>query len=289
IKPSVSMAAYLDAFASNPDKPRHINWIQGPLIGMGAFGKVFYGANCETKEIMAVKQVPIRTGSMDPTQKKRLLEALHSEISLLKNLDHENIVRYLAGYNTEENVINVFLEYVSGGSVTSALALMGPFEECLIQSLVSQVLAGLMYLHDSFIIHRDIKGGNILIDEKGWVKISDFGISKRNKYDMAYKTNSMMSIQGTVYWMAPEVIKNKGYSAKVDIWSLGCMILEMITCTHPWKNLDEIQTLWRLGRFDKPPLPDKLSPLVTDFLGKTFCTNPEDRPTAHELLLHPFC
>lgn len=85
------------------------------------------------------------------------------------------------------------------------------------------------------------------------------------------------------------MIKGKGYSAKVDIWSLGCVILEMLTCKHPWQGLDEIQTLWRLGRFDRPPMPSDLSKKAMNFLEKTFAIDPNDRPTACSLLDHEFC
>ena len=164
---SPSNADFLETFAIKPDEPKSFNWIQGPLIGMGSFGKVFYGANCENGDIMAVKQVPIKNSAFDSKTKKKMLIALYTEIELLKNLDHANIVRYL-GYYTEKNVINVFLEYVSGGSVTSALALMGPFDELLVKSLIMQTLHGLNYLHKMHIIHRDIKGGN----SKHWQKFN---------------------------------------------------------------------------------------------------------------------
>ena len=177
IAQSASVADFLEAFATSPDIEKQIQWVQGPLIGAGAFGKVFYGANRETGELMAVKQVPLRSG--DPKLRKKMMVGLHLEIALLKDLKHDNIVRYL-GYNVENGIINVFLEYVSGGSITSALSVMGAFEEPLVKSVTAQILDGLDYLHKRNIIHRDIKGANVLMDEEGNVKLSDFGISKRN-------------------------------------------------------------------------------------------------------------
>ncbi|KAJ3159282.1 hypothetical protein HDU86_001885 [Geranomyces michiganensis] len=299
------------AFTIEPDTPRAVEWVCGPLIGKGSYGKVYYGVNVKTGEILAVKQVELAAklpprkneGGASPAAgggenaggggggkkdvRRRMVDALHREITLLKDLDHENIVRYL-GYDTKGKTISVFLEYVSGGSVASSIATMGRFEEPLVRSLTCQILCGLGYLHERSIIHRDIKGGNILLDENGVAKISDFGISKKNEYKFAYRFNSRMSLQGSVHWMAPEVIKGKGYSAKVDIWSLGCLILEMFTGFHPWRQLDELQTMWRLGKENAPPIPDWLSKEAQDFLAQCFAIDPDERPTAAELLCHPF-
>ncbi|KAJ3045028.1 hypothetical protein HDV00_012450 [Rhizophlyctis rosea] len=285
------------AFTNAPDTPRPVDWIKGDLIGSGSFGRVYYGVNVTTGEIMAVKQVELASPNSLPPKahaaggihalRKRMVDALHREITLLKDLNHENIVRYL-GYDVQGNMINVFLEYVSGGSVASSIARMGKFEEGLVRSVTCQVLSGLEYLHERSIIHRDIKGGNILLDENGVAKISDFGISKKNEYKMAYRYNSRMSIQGSVYWMAPEVIKAKGYSAKVDIWSLGCVVLEMFTGGHPWQKLDELQTMWRLGRENRPDVPDGVGEEGRAFVGKCFTIDPDERPTATALLTDPF-
>jgi len=108
---------------------------------------------------------------------------------------------------------------------------------------------------------------------------------------MAYKWNSRMSVQGSVYWMAPEVIKGKGYSAKVDIWSLGCLALEMFTGQHPWSQFqDQTAALYRLGQPDpRPFVPNFISAAGQDFLDKCFTLDPELRPTAAELLDHEFC
>lgn len=255
-------------------------WIKGKLIGQGSFGKVYYGMNTENNQIMAVKQVDIKN--------KKMVEALNAEITFMKDLRHENIVHYYGSEYGE--TFNVFLEYVSGGSVASMLSRFGKFTEPLIKSLTSQILSGLEYLHERSIIHRDIKGANILVDEDGIAKISDFGISKKNEYEKAYKFNSRMSgFKGTVYWMAPEVVKGRGYSAKVDIWSFGCCVLEMFTGTHPWTGFSEAQpVIYKLCTMNRPAIPDSIGVDAKDFIDKSLSINPDNRPTASELLTHKF-
>ncbi|KAI9357266.1 kinase-like domain-containing protein, partial [Zopfochytrium polystomum] len=251
-----------------------IEWRKGKLIGRGSFAQVFYGVNLTTSEIMAVKQVeliPAKKGAGTETSKlrRKMAEALKMEIRLLRELDHPHVVRYL-GFDIEDNVISVFLQYVEGGSIASMLATYGAFETAMVRSFTSHIVEGLRYLHDRCIIHRDIKGANLLVDGEGLVRISDFGISKKSEYKLAYKYDSRMSLQGSVFWMAPEVIKGKGYSAKVDIWSLGCVVLEMLTGHHPWEQLNEMQTMWRLGKENAPPLPSTLEESARQFLGKCY-------------------
>ncbi|CAG8750717.1 10966_t:CDS:10, partial [Dentiscutata erythropus] len=139
-----------------------IKWIKGNFIGMGSFGSVYLGLNSFTGELMAVKQVELPTeNSSNNERKKSMLDALQREITLLEELQHENIVQYL-GSQYEEGTFNIFLEYVPGGSVATMLNNYGPLEEQLIQSFVRQILQGLNYLHEKDIIHRDIKGANVL-------------------------------------------------------------------------------------------------------------------------------
>lgn len=215
---SESLSEIHERFAETLEGPYALKWIKGPLIGQGISGKVFYGVNTETGAIMAVKQVKVHRSTT--TNRLNVVESILGEVSLLKGLNHPNIVRY-HGYGLELGHVNVFLEYVSGGSVSSALATLGKFPELLVRSIAVQVLAGISHLHLNGIIHRDIKGANILLSETGWAKLSDFGVSKKRAnapLDKAYWNSSKMSLQGTVYWMAPEIVKDRGYSAKVDIW-----------------------------------------------------------------------
>ncbi|KAI9006088.1 kinase-like domain-containing protein, partial [Gaertneriomyces semiglobifer] len=208
--------------------------------------------------------------------------ALKREIDFLKDLEHEHIVRYL-GSEVTESCFNVFLEYVSGGSIASCLQRYGAFEEEGARHITAQILCGLEYLHGRGIIHRDIKGANILVDEDGIIKISDFGISKKNEYREAYQRMTRMSMQGSIPWMAPEVARGRGYSAKVDIWSLGCLVLEMLTNRTPWHKVRG-NVIYLLGTGNKPPIADSVCGPARTFLEQCFEVDPEKRPTATELL-----
>lgn len=273
-----------------------VNWMQGTLIGQGSFGSVFLALHAVTGELMAVKQVEVPSNSNSNLDKKKesMVAALKREIDLLRDLQHENIVQYL-GSNSDEEHFNIFLEYVPGGSVAAMLNSYGSLQEPLIRNFVRQILAGLSYLHGRDIIHRDIKGANVLVDNKGNIKISDFGISKRVEASalLAPQKNGghihRPSLQGSVFWMAPEVVKQTSYTRKADIWSLGCLIVEMFTGNHPFPNCSQLQAIFRIGGSSaKPTTPDVASEEGKAFLSKTFEIDHENRPSADELLLEPF-
>ncbi|CEI86220.1 hypothetical protein RMCBS344292_00663 [Rhizopus microsporus] len=286
--PSVSEHMSL-SHANTSDTP--IQWIRGKLIGKGSFGKVYLAFNVGSSEVIAVKQVEVPKTVSDMLNERQhdVVEALYQEIMMLRDLDHENIVQYLGyGRDDTEGVINIFLEYVSGGSLSSRLSVHGPFDESLTRYITKQICSGLAYLHSRNILHRDIKAANILIEQDGICKISDFGLSKKNDYDEVYDENSRMSLRGSIYWMAPEVVKNEPYSAKVDIWSLGCTVLEMLTGQRPWLALSQIAAIYNLGRLNSPNIPDHISNCAKDFLKQCFIIDPIQRPTATNLLEHEF-
>ncbi|GAA6013886.1 hypothetical protein JCM10207_008223 [Rhodosporidiobolus poonsookiae] len=268
---------------------RGMKWIKGALIGQGSFGSVYLGMNPMTGSLMAVKQVELPTGnSHNEERKKGMLGALEREIELLKVLQHDNIVQYLDS-STADKHLNIFLEYVPGGSVAALLQNYGAFEEALVSKFVRQILTGLAYLHEREIIHRDIKGANILVDNKGNIKISDFGISKKVEDNLLSGAKvHRPSLQGSVYWMAPEVVKQTAYTSKADIWSLGCLVVEMLTGAHPWANLTQMQAIFRIGSSIRPTVPDDISSEADDFLEQTFEIEHTDRPPAKELLQHAF-
>lgn len=272
-------------------------WIKGELIGRGSFGSVYLALNVTTGEMLAVKQVVVPGFSLsDSSSNSEGIDALHKEVETMKDLDHLNIVQYL-GFEQKNNRYSLFLEYVAGGSIASCLKSYGKFDEPLIKFITKQVLLGLAYLHSNGILHRDLKADNLLLEIDGTCKISDFGILKKSK-DI-YVNNAEMSMQGTVFWMAPEVIDNmvedkkQGYSAKIDIWSLGCVVLEMFAGKRPWSNEAVVSAIYKIGKTKlAPPIPEDIEHLVTDdakdFINRCFTIDSEQRPTAKELLEHPF-
>ncbi|MCJ1476933.1 ATP binding [Lambiella insularis] len=284
----------LDQFLKG-DSWDNVKWMQGSLIGQGSFGSVFLALHAITGELMAVKQVemPSKSNSDIDKRKQVMVAALKREIDLLRDLQHPHIVQYL-GSNCDEEHFNIFLEYVPGGSVAAMLNTYGQLKEPLIRNFVRQILDGLSYLHGQDIIHRDIKGANVLVDNKGNIKISDFGISKRVEASALLHPAKgghihRPSLQGSVFWMAPEVVKQTSYTRKADIWSLGCLIVEMFTGTHPFPNCSQLQAIFQIGGSGaKPTTPENASEEGKAFLKQTFEIDHEKRPSADELLLSPF-
>ncbi|CAG8980185.1 hypothetical protein HYALB_00007428 [Hymenoscyphus albidus] len=279
-----------------PKRQATFRWFKGQLIGKGTYGRVYLGMNATTGEFLAVKQVEVsaKAAGNDKEKMREMVAALDIEIDTMQHLDHVNIVQYL-GCERKETSISIFLEYISGGSVGSCLRKHGKFEEQVVSSLTRQTLAGLEYLHREGILHRDLKADNILLDLDGTCKISDFGISKKS--DNIYGNDASNNMQGSVFWMAPEVVRSQGqgYSAKVDIWSLGCVVLEMFAGRRPWSKEETVGAIYKLGSLNEaPPVPDdvsrEISPIAVAFMADCFTIVPSERPTAQTLLSeHPFC
>ncbi|XP_063941086.1 mitogen-activated protein kinase kinase kinase NPK1 isoform X2 [Daucus carota subsp. sativus] len=271
---------------NSPTAPT-IRWRKGEMIGCGAFGQVYMGMNLDSGELLAVKQVLIVANNASKEKAQAHIKELEEEVKLLKNLSHPNIVRYL-GTVKEEETLNILLEFVSGGSISSLLGKFGSFPEAVVRMYTKQLLLGLDYLHKNGIMHRDIKGANILVDNRGCIKLADFGASKK-VVELATITGAK-SMKGTPYWMAPEVILQTGHSFSADIWSVGCTIIEMATGKPPWsEQYQEVAALFHIGSTKShPPIPDHLSAEAKDFLLQCLQKEPELRPTACDLLQHPF-
>ncbi|KAM7272397.1 hypothetical protein ACFE04_027060 [Oxalis oulophora] len=264
----------------NPPSPTS-RWKKGKLLGRGTFGHVYVGFNSESGEMCAMKEVTLFA---DDAKSKESAKQLMQEINLLSRLRHPNIVQYYESEKIDDRLY-IYLEYVSGGSIYKLLQEYGALGEAALRSYTHQILSGLAFLHSKSTVHRDIKGANILVDPNGRVKLADFGMAKH-----ITGQSCPLSFKGSPYWMAPEVIKNaSGCNLAVDIWSLGCTVLEMATTKPPWSQYEGVAAMFKIGNSKElPVIPDNLSDEGKDFVRKCLQRNPMHRPSAAQLLEHPF-
>ncbi|URE16944.1 Mitogen-activated protein kinase kinase kinase [Musa troglodytarum] len=254
------------------------SWMQGLLLGSGSYGKVYEGIS-DDGVFFAVKEVSLLDQGINAPQ---CILQLEQEVALLSQFEHENIVQYY-GTDKESSKLFIFLELVTQGSLAS-LYQKYHLRDTQVSAYTWQILHGLNYLHERNVVHRDIKCANILVHANGSVKLADFGLAKEiTKFDM------LKSCKGSVYWMAPEVVNpKKTYGPACDIWSLGCTVLEMLTRQIPYPSLEWTQALFKIGRGEQPPIPNYLSRDARDFISQCVKANPDDRPSASQLLEHPF-
>ncbi|OMJ81088.1 hypothetical protein SteCoe_18499 [Stentor coeruleus] len=265
------------------DGEKSIVWIKGEKIGSGAFGTVFRAIDTETADYFAVKCIPLKPYK---DHSCKLIKLIQKEVNILKTLNHPNIIKY---YQTDldihNNEISIIIEYASNGNLQTFVSEFKPLSHKVLQRFTREILMALSYMHGKGIIHRDLKCSNILIAEDSSIKLSDFGLSKLIESD-----DKVLEIAGTLYWMPPEMFTNRGYSFAADVWSLGCTVVEMMTGSPPWANTyklvkDIIKAITSPNNF--PEIPS-CSAELKDFLLKCFTRKPEDRPSAEELLHHPF-
>ncbi|NXH94680.1 STK10 kinase, partial [Pachycephala philippinensis] len=252
-------------------------------LGDGAFGKVYKAKNKETGALAAAKV--IETKSEDE------LEDYMVEIEILATCDHPHIVKLLGAFYWDSKLW-IMIEFCPGGAVDATmLELDRGLTEPQIQVICRQMLEALHYLHSKRIIHRDLKAGNVLLTQDGDIKLADFGVSAKNMKTLQKRD----SFIGTPYWMAPEVVmcetmKDTPYDYKADIWSLGITLIEMAQIEPPHHELNPMRVLLKIAKSDPPTLscPSKWSVEFRDFLKKALDKNPESRPSAAQLLEHPF-
>eukprot|EP00002_Diphylleia_rotans_P000095 TRINITY_DN1004_c0_g1_i4.p1 TRINITY_DN1004_c0_g1~~TRINITY_DN1004_c0_g1_i4.p1 ORF type:complete len:471 (-),score=129.64 TRINITY_DN1004_c0_g1_i4:496-1908(-) len=246
-------------------------------VGEGASGLVFFAKNSKTKADVAIKKID------------RLAEAnqklIKAEIYNMRRINHPSIVAYLGSYFAG-NEIWVVLEFMDGGSLTEIVTGSKKMTEPQIARVTNDTLSALGYLHQLGYIHRDIKSDNILVNSKGEVKLADFGYCALLTKERAKRT----SVVGTPYWMAPELVRGQEYGTKVDIWSTGIMIIEMIDGEPPYMDYPPIRALFLIAT-NGTPTPksfERLSMPLKDFILKSLAVDVEKRQSAAELLSHGF-
>lgn len=250
--------------------------------GQGASGEVYLAESLipsEKGKKVAIKQMDLQA---QPSK-----ELIINEILVMKDSQHDNIVNFLDSYLRGNNDLLVIMEYMEGGSLTEVIENNEcKLNERQIATICHETLKGLQFLHKKHIIHRDIKSDNVLLDAKGNVKITDFGFCAK----LTDQRSKRATMVGTPYWMAPEVVKQKEYDEKVDVWSLGIMTIEMIEGEPPYLNEEPLKALYLIATNGTPKLkkPEILSNSIKKFLSICLCVDVRYRASTDELLEHPF-
>lgn len=252
-------------------------------LGDGAFGKVYKAQHKMTGYLAAAKMCALK--------EEDDLEDFLIEIDILSECKHPNVVElHEAFFNSRK--LWMLIEYCDGGALDSIMVeLEKPLKEPTIAYVCQQMCYGLSFLHANKVIHRDLKAGNVLLTMAGGVKLADFGVSTRNKYTLQ-KHDTFI---GTPYWMAPEVVmcetfRDNPYDFKVDIWSLGITLIEFAQMEPPNHEMSPMRVLLKIQKSDPPKLeqPSRWTKEFNDFIAKALTKDPVHRPTADDLIKHPF-
>ncbi|KAM6405478.1 mitogen-activated protein kinase kinase kinase 4 isoform 6-T6 [Pluvialis apricaria] len=251
--------------------------------GEGQYGKVYTCISVDTGELMAMKEIRFQ-----PNDHKTIKETA-DELKIFEGIKHPNLVRYF-GVELHREEMYIFMEYCDEGTLEEVSKL--GLQEHVIRLYSKQITIAINVLHEHGIVHRDIKGANIFLTSSGLIKLGDFGCSVKLKNNTQTMPGEVNSTLGTAAYMAPEVItraKGEGHGRAADIWSLGCVVIEMVTGKRPWHEYEHnFQIMYKVGMGHKPPIPDKVSPEGKDFLCHCLESDPKMRWTASQLLDHPF-
>lgn len=272
----------------------NLSYSKQKKIGQGASGSVYVAKVKETAVSRVAREVLQSQGAraqvaikqMDLAHQPRK-ELIVNEIMVMKDSKHRNIVNFLDAFLRNNNAeLWLVLEYMEGGALTDVIDNNPVITEEQISTICLETCRGLQHLHSQNIIHRDIKSDNVLLDARGNVKITDFGFCAK----LTETKSKRATMVGTPYWMAPEVVKQKEYGPKVDIWSLGIMAIEMIESEPPYLNEEPLKALYLIATNGTPRLkkPEKLTKELKAFLSVCLCVDVKSRASADELLQHDF-
>jgi len=247
-------------------------------IGEGAAGEVFLATRTKDERRVAIKKMQLNEES---------LPLVVTEIDIMRSSTHPNVVEYMDSY-VENDQLWVVMEFMGGGCLTEVLDQYPRvvMTEPQMAHVARETLQSLVYIHNLHRIHRDIKSDNLLLGSDGSVKVADFGYAAQ----LTQKQQKRNTVVGTPYWMAPELIRGYDYGTKVDVWSLGVMMIEMAEREPPYMDLPPLRALFLITTKEFPGLkePEKWSTQFADFVGQCLRKDTADRPEAAELLQHPF-
>lgn len=247
-------------------------------IGSGAAGEVYLALNRTTGQLVAIKQIDL--------EKQSRREMIISEIVVMKDSKFRSIVNFIECYMVSKDLW-IVMEYMQGGQLTQVVE-KTIMNEIQMATIVRECLEALNFLHSKHIIHRDVKSDNVLVGLDGSVKLTDFGFCAQ----LTSPESKRSTIVGTPYWMAPEVIARKKYDRKVDVWSLGVMIIEMIDGEPPYIKEPPVRAMCLIAMNGKPEISEegrkRISLEMVDFIDRCLTVDPLLRADTRELLNHPW-
>ena len=255
----------------------------GEWIGKGAYGVVHKAFDRELGLDVAIKIINLEDFGDE-------IENLSSEIVLMSHhqeVSHENnLVRYYASHVVDSDLW-IIMEYLDGGSLADILELREHLDELSIKYVLHRLLIAISHMHNDRKLHRDVKAGNILVNSEGVVKLADFGANGQLSDSLSKRKTRV----GTPFWMAPEVIRESAYDGCADIWSVGITAIELATGSPPLaREMHPMQAILLIPEREAPHLDDLegFSDACKAFVRRCLRKNPEERPTARELLADPF-
>ncbi|KAK6468047.1 serine/threonine-protein kinase PLK1 [Huso huso] len=252
-------------------------YLRGRFLGKGGFAKCYEITDMDTKEVFAVKEVP-----KSRLLKPHLKEKMSMEINIHRSLSHANVVGFKCFFE-DEDFVYVVLEICRRRSLLELCKRRKAVTEPEARYYMRQTITGCLYLHNNRVIHRDLKLGNLFLNDDMEVKIGDFGLATKIEYDGERKK----TLCGTPNYIAPEVLCKKGHSFEVDIWSLGCILYTLLVGKPPFETSCLEETYIRIKKNDYT-VPRHINPVAAALMKKMLRADPTTRPTIAELLTDEF-
>ncbi|CAF4841492.1 unnamed protein product [Rotaria sp. Silwood1] len=261
-------------------------------IGKGSYGEVWLvspnnvsSTKAHTKQYV-LKRLDLHSSLNSPLQND--IENAEREATLLSTLKHPNIVAYIESFRSNDGFLNIVMAYCEGGDLYTKLKEKKAKKEFLTEDQIIewfiQICMALQYIHDKNILHRDLKTQNVFLTKNGVVKVGDLGIARVLNSGNEFATTMV----GTPYYMSPEIFSHKPYGQKSDIWALGCCVYEMTTLEHAFTARDINSLIVKINLEQTPEISAKYSESLKDIITSMLKKNPDDRPTAKQILQNSY-
>ncbi|KAL8584679.1 hypothetical protein ACOMHN_002407 [Nucella lapillus] len=260
------------------DSTTDTTYLRGRLLGKGGFARCYELLSLSDNKIYAGKIIH-KSRISKPHQKQKIVD----EVELQRKLSHRHVVQF-HGYFEDDSNVYIILENCSKKSLMHVMKQHRPvLTEPEVRCLMQQMARGVQYVHAQRIIHRDLKLGNLLLDETMDLKLADFGLATRVDFEGEKK----MTVCGTPNYIAPEVLQKKGHSYEADIWAVGCTMYAMLVGRPPFETSSLTETYQRITH-NTYKIPTHLSGPAANLIRRCLSPKPHHRPTVVEILADEF-